>query len=158
MAIIFMMLLSSFTLAAQSPSSAESAGQKDLPFGERSLMSNTNIAERVHRTGDVCLQGEDCAGQSAKPAEVVEVAAKGPRDGETVYNAGCVGCHAAGVLNAPKYGDGAAWQARLDSHGDFEGLWKSGWAGINSMPAKGACGDCSEEEFASAVQYMLDGS
>ena len=34
----------------------------DKPFGERSIMSESNIAERVSRTGTVCLKGEECAG------------------------------------------------------------------------------------------------
>ena len=132
----------------------------DQPFGERSLMSTSNIAERVKRTGEVCLEGEDCAGKAmTAPAEEVageapQVAA-GPRTGDVVYNNACLGCHVSGAAGAPKVGDKADWQARVDAKG-VEGVMKSGWAGIGAMPAKGMCMDCSEEEFSSAVQYMLD--
>ncbi|MFP3355024.1 c-type cytochrome, partial [Pseudoalteromonas sp. SIMBA_153] len=33
--------------------------------------------------------------------------------GAKLYEANCQVCHAAGLLDAPKYGDTAAWSARL---------------------------------------------
>ena len=35
------------------------------------------------------------------------------RTGEEVYKAICSGCHAAGTLNAPKFGDAGAWGPRI---------------------------------------------
>ena len=132
---------------------------QDKPFGERSIMSKSNIHERVSRNGVVCLAGEDCAGQVAQaaPEEPVEVAA-GPRAGDAIYNSYCAGCHVAGAAGAPKVGDVDAWAARLDARGGDEGLWKSAWRGIGAMPPKGMCMDCSEEEFESAVVYMVENS
>lgn len=131
----------------------------EKPFGERSLMSNSSIAERIERTGAVCLQGEDCAGKVAKPVvkEVVEVAA-GPRAGDVVYNSFCAGCHVAGAAGAPKTGDVAAWSARLDARGSTEALSASAWKGLGAMPPKGMCMDCTEEEFNGAVAFMLESS
>ena len=134
----------------------------NLPFGERSLMSDTNIAERVERAGAVCLAGEKCAGQVAGPVvveEVVEVAA-GPRAGSAVYNSYCAGCHMTGAAGAPKVGEGQGdvWTKRLDARGGAEGLWQQAWKGIGAMPPKGMCMDCSEEEFAGAVAYMVEAS
>ena len=37
--------------------------------------------------------------------------------GTQVYNAVCMGCHAAGVAGAPKVGDTAAWALALDDRG-----------------------------------------
>ena len=128
----------------------------DKPFGERSLMSESSIAERVSRNGVVCLEGEACEGNLPNVAE--DTASSGPRTGDTVYNSFCAGCHASGAAGAPKVGDAAAWSARLDKYGSEEALWKSGWAGIGIMPAKGMCGDCSEEEFSAAVSHMLSNS
>lgn len=132
----------------------------DKPFGERSVMSDSSIAERVKRTGAACLAGEDCAGKVEKVQEVeapVEVAA-GPRAGDVVYNGYCAGCHVAGAAGAPKVGDVDAWKGRLEARGGEEALWKSAWKGIGAMPPKGMCMDCSEDEFAGAVAYMLEGS
>lgn len=128
----------------------------DKPFGERSLMSDSSIADRVERTGAVCLEGEACAGQVAKPMEqeVVEVAS-GPRTGDAIYTSYCAGCHVSGAAGAPKVGDAAVWSARVDARGGEEELWASAWKGIGAMPPKGMCMDCSEDEFAGAVAFML---
>ena len=37
-------------------------------------------------------------------------------------------------------------------------LVKHAYEGFNSMPAKGMCSDCSEEEIAAAVEYIVDKS
>ena len=34
-------------------------------------------------------------------------------DGATVYNSGCMACHAAGVAGAPRVGDKEAWTDRI---------------------------------------------
>jgi cytochrome c5 len=131
----------------------------EKPFGERSLMSESSIAERVSRNGAVCLEGEPCVGQPPEAAPTSgSTEPSGPRAGDVVYNNFCAGCHASGAAGAPKVGDAAAWSARMDKHGSEEALWKSGWTGIGIMPAKGMCGDCSEEEFSSAVSHMLSNS
>mgnify|MGYP000185647007 CR=1 FL=1 len=135
----------------------------DKPFGERSIMSESNIAERVSRTGTVCLKGEECAGavmsSGAEEAEAPAEVATGPRAGDAIFNTYCTACHSTGAAGAPKVGDAAAWTAHLEANGnDFEALWKSGWNGKGAMPSKGMCADCSEEEFSGAVQYMLDQS
>lgn len=132
----------------------------DKPFGERSLMSESSIAERVSRNGVVCLQGEPCVGHLAEAAPISggDTVASGPRTGDAVYNNFCAGCHVSGAAGAPKVGDAAVWSVRMEKRGSEEALWKSAWAGIGIMPAKGMCSDCSEEEFASAVSYMLSNS
>lgn len=141
---------------------AHAADEK--PFGERSLMSESNIAERVSRTGVVCHKGEECAGAvvangAEEEAAPAAAASAEPRSGETLFNTFCTACHTAGVMGAPKFGNSEEWSKHLSNHGgDFEKLWKSGYAGINSMPPRGTCSDCTEEEFSGAVKYMLDNS
>lgn len=134
----------------------------DKPFGERSLMSQSSIAERVERTGAVCLEGESCAGAvlaaDAEDEAAAPTVAAGPRSPEDIYNTSCMGCHASGAAGAPKMGDADAWGKRLANLGSEEALWKSGWKGVNAMPPKGMCMDCSEEEFAGVVGYILKNS
>ena len=60
------------------------------------------------------------------------------------YNKSCLICHAAGVANAPKTGDAAAWEPRLAKGIDV--LIQSVEKGLNAMPPKGMCNDCSAEE------------
>jgi|GEM_PF-361630 len=134
----------------------------DKPFGERSVMSESSIAERVHRAGEVCKTGEECAGKIVKTDDAApmeeEVLASGPRTGDVIYTSYCAGCHASGAAGSPKFGDAAAWDARLKKNGSEEALWQSAWSGIGIMPAKGMCMDCSEEEFAGAVAHIVNNS
>ncbi len=108
------------------------------------------MRERLKPAGELCMAGEDCAG-----APVV-VAASGPRSGEEVYTSKCATCHATGLSGAPKIGAPADWTARLDQ--GLEVLYTHAIEGINAMPAKGLCMDCSDEEIKASVDYMLDNS
>lgn len=107
------------------------------------------IAERIKPVGEVCVAGQACATAVAAVASSAE-----PRSGEAVYKAACAACHATGVLNAPKLGDMAAWQPRIDKGMDV--LYGSALNGFNGvMPPRGACGNCSTEELNAAVDYMI---
>ena len=74
------------------------------------------------------------------------------RDAETIYNQSCIACHASGAAGAPKKGDAAAWQPRLAK--GAETLLKNTKEGINAMPPKGMCMDCTDAEFNALIQYM----
>lgn len=76
------------------------------------------------------------------------------RTGEEVYKAVCSGCHAAGTLNAPKFGDAGAWGPRIAT--GLDALLHSALNGKNAMPAKGGASDLSELEVARAVVYMAN--
>lgn len=117
---------------------------------QASEQQNKQIAERIKPVGTVCVQGEACASASA-----VATVSSGPRSGADVYAASCGACHAAGVSGAPKPGDTAAWQARLDQ--GMETVLANAINGINTMPAKGLCMNCSDEELQAAIDYMVAG-
>lgn len=74
--------------------------------------------------------------------------------GEAVYNAVCQACHTTGVLNSPKLGDPAGWEARLPK--GRETLLNSVLNGLNLMPAKGGRPDLSDEQVEMAVDYILE--
>lgn len=101
--------------------------------------------------GEVCIQGEECAAAGAGAAAAAGGAA---RSGSDVYGKFCTACHGSGLLNAPKTGDSAAWSARADAAGGLDGLLKHAISGINAMPPKGTCGDCSDDELKAAIQHM----
>ena len=63
-------------------------------------------------------------------------------------------CHDAGVAGAPMTGNKSQWKSRQAK--GYETLVNSVWNGMNGMPAKGLCIDCTKEEIEIAVQYMLD--
>ena len=68
------------------------------------------------------------------------------------YNKSCAVCHATGAANAPKTGDAAAWGPRLVKGMDV--LVASVGNGLNAMPPKGICFDCSDEDFKALIEYM----
>ena len=82
------------------------------------------------------------------------------QSGMQVYNAVCMGCHAAGVAGAPKVGDAAAWSARIAQ--GVETLVShavNGYKGqAGQMPAKGGNADLDDVEVARAVVYMSNQS
>ena len=89
---------------------------------------------------------------------VVTEVQKTALSGEQVYQKFCVNCHRAGVANAPKFGDAAAWAPRIAKGTDV--LYTSAKKGVpgTAMMAKGACSVCSDEELETAVDYMVSGS
>lgn len=103
------------------------------------------IRDRIKPVAEVCVQGDDCGGP-------VVAAATGPRSGEAVFNATCASCHTAGIAGAPKKGDVAAWDARLAK--GFAETLAVAKKGLNAMPAKGLCMDCSDDELSAAIKYM----
>jgi len=108
-------------------------------------------AERLKPVGSVCIQGEECAAAGAGAAAAAGGAA---RSGSDVYGKFCTACHGSGLLNAPKTGDTATWSARADAAGGLDGLLTHAINGINAMPPKGTCGDCSDDELKAAIEHM----
>ena len=76
------------------------------------------------------------------------------QNGETVYKAACMACHAAGVAGSPKFGDTAAWSARIAQ--GYDTLVLHAVNGIRGMPAKGGNADLDNIEVARAVAYMAN--
>lgn len=116
-------------------------------------MSPEAITERTKPVGSVYTAADlegivdtAASGNSGEPAA--------PRSGEDVYNAACSACHATGAAGAPIKGDAAAWGPRADQGRDT--LLSHAINGFNAMPPRGACGNCSDEEIANAVDYMLE--
>jgi cytochrome c5 len=105
------------------------------------------IKARLQPFGMVCRTGEDCGSAGA-------VAASGPLSGQQVYDQFCFACHATGVGGAPLFGDVAAWTERANK--GMSELMVSTLNGINAMPAKGTCMNCSDDELSEAVTYILD--
>ena len=109
---------------------------------------NDEVAGRILPIGNLCMTGDDCA---AAPV----VVASGPRTGEEVYNT-CAACHSTGAAGAPKFGDVAAWAPRIAQ--GAETLYTHSIQGFKGMPAKGLCGNCSDDEIKAAVDHMVANS
>lgn len=73
--------------------------------------------------------------------------------GAKLYETNCKVCHEGGLLNAPKYGDKAAWEPRLAK--GTETLHMHSAKGFNKMPAQ-ATDKVSEAQVYAAVDYMIE--
>ncbi len=70
-----------------------------------------------------------------------------------LYSQSCAVCHAAGVANAPKLGDKAAWAPRLAA--GVDGLTASAIKGKGAMPPKGGMAAASDADIKAVVAYMV---
>lgn len=109
------------------------------------------IGDRITPVGSVCQVGEDCA--NAPGVEAVASSGE-PRSGEAIFNQYCTACHTSGLLGAPKIGDLAEWQVKQKEAGGFSKMLNNAMSGIKSMPPKGTCMNCSDEEISAAIEYM----
>jgi cytochrome c5 len=81
-------------------------------------------------------------------------AAPGSRSGEAIVKTVCATCHQAGVANAPKLGDQAAWAPRIKQ--GLETLVQSVLKGKGAMPPKAGDASLTEAEAARAVVLMAN--
>ena len=88
---------------------------------------------------------------AAVPMAVTQVAG----GGEALYKQACAACHVAGVANAPKLGDKAAWAPRIQQGVPM--LVQSVIKGKGAMPPKGGS-TASDAEIRAAVEYMVGAS
>jgi cytochrome c5 len=112
------------------------------------------VAERIKPVGQVSVLSAETQREPVKGA----VAAPPPsRDGQQVYQAGCIACHGAGVAGAPKLGDKGQWAKSIAKGVDT--LYASAVNGVQGsagvMPAKGGNPALSDAEVKAAVDYMV---
>ncbi|TMP36510.1 c-type cytochrome [Pseudoalteromonas rubra] len=100
------------------------------------------IKKRLEPVGSVYLAGAE---------DTAAAAPTGPRTGEQVYQASCFACHGTGALGAPKTADD--WAPRIAKGNDV--LLDHAINGFNAMPPRGTCMDCSDDEIAAAIDFMI---
>lgn len=79
-------------------------------------------------------------------------------DVEATYMMSCFACHSTGAAGAPKVGPGnaEAWAPRMEK--GMEAVMANVINGLNTMPPKGLCFTCSDEDLAALVTYMVESS
>lgn len=114
--------------------------------------TDEEIAARIKPVGEVCIAGEECKGVG----EVAVAAGGGGMSADDVVKKYCGACHgaAAAAMGAPAIGDSAAWKARADAVGGIDGLLATAISGIRTMPPKGTCGTCSDDDLLGAIHAM----
>ncbi|RUR11960.1 cytochrome c5 family protein [Legionella sp. km772] len=77
-------------------------------------------------------------------------------EGAQIYQHFCVNCHASKPiipLGAPRFGEQKDWNDRLKQ--DIKIIFKHTEEGMNAMPPRGGCFECSDEQLALALVEML---
>jgi len=91
-----------------------------------------------------------------QPVGKVEFGAAGPavaKSGEEITKEVCAACHQAGVANAPKLGDRAAWAPRLKL--GVDGLLQSVVKGKGAMAPRAGT-SLTDQELAGAIVFMAN--
>ena len=139
-----------------------------------------SAAENIRPVAKVCLAGQSCVGSMAGGAkstasapvaeavqevvaevvsEVVEAAAPmvaavaSDFDAAAKYQMSCFACHGTGAAGAPKLDDAAEWETRMAK--GMDAVMANVINGIQAMPPKGLCMDCSDDNLLAIVEYMI---
>ena len=110
----------------------------DRPHADPAALSPEAISARIQPVGKV---------------EFGSAGAAGVKSGEEIVKEICAVCHQAGVANAPKLGDKAAWAPRLKL--GLDGLLQSVIKGKGAMAPR-AGSSFTDAELASAVVTMAN--
>ena len=86
-------------------------------------------------------------------ADAPAIAAAPNNATEQLYKQKCGLCHDAGLAGAPKLGSKTDWDPRMKK--GMDGLLKSAINGLNAMPPKGTCVECTDEQLQATIKYML---
>jgi len=80
--------------------------------------------------------------------------AQAAQDPEAVYARACAACHNGQLPMAPQKGDKAAWEPRLAK--GMDALVQSVTNGLNAMPPRGLCMDCTAEDYQAVIKLMTE--
>ncbi len=112
----------------------------ERPHADPSALTPEAVAARIQPVGKVEFGAAGAGSTAAKSAEdiVKEV---------------CAACHQAGVANAPKLGDKAAWAPRLKL--GLNGLMQSVVKGKGAMPPRAGT-SLTDAELVSSIVFMAN--
>jgi cytochrome c5 len=120
--------------SAAAPASGAAAGATDNAQAAAAVAALANVPQ---------ASSEAAAGSQSADAS---------QAGKALYTQVCQACHAAGVLNAPKFGDKDAWALRLKEPMDT--VYNYALHGKGAMPPKGGS-NASDADVKAAVDYMV---
>ncbi|WP_058462396.1 c-type cytochrome [Legionella adelaidensis] len=112
----------------------------------------SQIEQRISPVGQVKVQGQEQINTAQTPPQENTQASAPKESGQEIYEKYCGTCHGTGIAGAPKFRVEEDWKSRLAK--GQETLLKNAINGINAMPPKGTCAECTEEEIKNAVLYM----
>jgi len=110
------------------------------------------VKARVEPIGEVNVAKPAAPASAEKTTSTPATANSANTIGQKIYDSKCFVCHATGLAGAPKFGDAAAWDERLKKGMDV--LFDHVKNGFNSMPPKGTCVDCTDDDLKAAIGYL----
>lgn len=93
---------------------------------------------------------------SHHPQDFLRSIAGTPNEGQKIVQHYCANCHAEKPiipLGAPRMGREIDWKSRIEKGMDT--LFKHTDEGMNAMPARGGCFECSDEQLMLAIEALL---
>ncbi len=105
-----------------------------------------------------------CSGESNNSASTSTSVAAKPASKKTMptdpdlaslYTQSCFSCHGTGAGGAPRTGNTAEWQPRMEKGMDT--LLDHTISGFQGMPPLGMCMSCDEEQFTALIEFMSTG-
>jgi cytochrome c5 len=96
------------------------------------------------------VKASDITSSDKQVTPILETSATG----QVIYEKYCIVCHQDGLVGAPKFQKTTDWTPKL-ANKTIDELVKSAVSGLNAMPAKGSCSECSTDDIKEAINYML---
>ena len=93
---------------------------------------------------------------SHHPQDFLKRISGSPNEGALIVKHYCANCHALKPqiqLGAPRIGQSEDWNSRIKQ--GIDSLFTHTDEGINAMPARGGCFECSDKQLMLAIEYML---
>ena len=131
---------------------ANTAGAKFAEPQRRAAATSAAAPESAAVQTSAAAPAAAAPAPAAAPAAPQTAVAGAGASGEALYKQACMACHAAGVANAPKPGDKAAWAPRMQQ--GVPALVQSAIKGKGAMPPKGGS-TAPDAEIRAAVEYMV---
>ncbi|WP_321787579.1 c-type cytochrome [Paraburkholderia sp. J94] len=114
--------------------------------------ADANAAQASAAAAAIAAIPQAASGNAAAAAGGATQSADASQAGKALYTQVCQACHAAGVLNAPKFGNKDDWAPRLKEPMDT--VYNYALHGKGAMPPKGGS-NASDADVKAAVDYMV---
>ena len=111
---------------------------------------------RVNLLMILLLNGTPITAATHHPQEFLKRIAGSPDEGTQIVEHYCANCHAIKPMipiGAPRIGQSTDWEPRLKR--GFDVIFKHTDEGLNAMPPRGGCFECSDEQLKLAILALL---
>lgn len=119
------------------------------------ILDKQQMEKRIQPIGTVSIQGTTpSSDKKVLRKKNIEEKVEKKDPGQVVYEQYCIVCHRDGLAGAPKFSDVNDWKPRLEGK-TIDDLIVIVNKGLNVMPPKGTCSECTDDDLKAAIQYML---